>query len=499
MKRLTTIFVLMVFLLSLLPSALSIEDKGSLNKSIGGVRVKASDLQPEKVKSRLNNCANFMIEKNLTDKPAMMCAQMFNEEINCIDFLTEKGVEQPSEKCDNFFKTSKEIVKERRALSDAVKKKIADWRISRMEGFAEKHPNATNIINELPEDKAKILFHMSRNKQAKMMEMLEKDHSKASEKLAKLKLKVINKEMRFKQRSIAQNKLKEAKENFGLAKEEYAQTNRQYKEKRELFLETKEKLKECKGIETEECTKMRETAEGHAKAFLINGAKMMIAHLQKVKTKVEASEELDNETAQEIIAGIDDAIKKLEEAVNQAESAKTKEELQAAAKNISEVWRSIKYKEKLFAARLVHGRVWGLIKRSEHLEDRLEATLTKMKEQGINVEGIEAKVDEFSAKIDSTKENFNKANELLKEAQQIRTDKPTEEEKAQILEKVRQAKELIKNAHNELKDAHKILVQIVRDIKKSGGTVTTEVEDQEEGLAANETYELVEEDTGMMA
>ena len=166
--------------------------------------------------------------------------------------------------------------------------------------------------------------------------------------------------MQFKKRIVPLNKVRLAEKNFKIAKEEYVKANRIYKEKRALFLDVKEKLKACEGVETDECNELREKAKEHAKEFLINGAKMAIEHLNKIKNKVESSEDMDEDKANEIITEIDNAISKLEDAIAQVESAQTKEEVQEAAKVISNIWKDIKHKERLHAARLVHAKVWNI-------------------------------------------------------------------------------------------------------------------------------------------
>lgn len=501
MKKQIAIFILAMFLMSIIPAAFAQEDTSTSAREIRAANVnsvKAQQVteakqvikpQVAKVEPRLKICVDFLRKNNLAENPVSICNKLLKKEIKCVDFLNEKGINEPLAKCDRLFKTGGKIIRDRPYLAKAVTDKVAESRLKKIDRLIENHPKANDFVKDLPEEKAKVFLHLPRAEQKKLLEM---ESTKAVENLDRLKLKKVNEEMQFKKRAIALEKVRLAEKNFKLAKEEYVKANRIYKEKKALFLDVKEKLKACEGVESDECNELREKAEEHAKAFLINGAKMAIEHLNKIKNKVESAEDMDEDKAREIITEIDTAISKLEDAITQVEAAQSKEAVQEAAKVINDIWKSIKHKEKLHAARLVHAKVWNIIKRSEHLEERLDSALADMEEKGVDVEDIEAKVDEFSVKISEAKEKFEKAEELLKQARDLKTENSDEEEIAKVTELVEEAKQLLREAHNAIKEAHRILVEIIKAIRSAGGELTTQVESTEEGLESDEVYEVVE-------
>jgi len=353
-----------------------------------------------------------------------------------------------------------------------------EWRIKTAERVISKIGSAEGFIEGLSEEQTNIFLHLSRAQQKAMLGM---DNSSALQAMEKFSLKLVNKSLMFRKRVIAQERLRIAENNYIKAKQNYLMAMNSYKEAKRLFLQEKEMFRQCIDSNTEECIQIRERAENHSRNMIINSANMIIEHLNKIKEKVNSSEEMDEERAEEIILEINGYISELKNAIAQAESAETKAEIKEAAKTVSKLWIRIRNRERLHAATVVKARVWGIIKRSEHLEQRLDSTLADMEEQGINVSNVDLKVDEFSEIIEQAKSKYKQAEDLINTAY-------LEEDKEELKEIVDQAKQLINEAHELLKEAHKLLVEIVRDIKLAGGEITPEEETEEE-------YEVVEEET----
>ncbi len=360
-----------------------------------------------------------------------------------------------------------------------VAENTIEWRIKKTDKLINKIQTAKAFIEELPEEKVNVFLHMSRAQQKGILAM---ENESALQAMEKFSLKPINKSMMFKKRIIAANRLRQAEQNYLRARQNYLKSLNSYRQVKTQFLEAKERLRECKDVDSEECNELRERAQNHSREMVINSANMIIEHLNKIKEKVESSETMDTERAEEIISEIDGYISELEDAIAQAEAAETKDEIKDAAKTVSKIWIRIRNRERLHAASVVKARVWGIMKRSEHLEERLDSTLANMEEQGINVEDIDAKVDEFSAKIEQAKDKYEQAQDLMDGAY-------LEEDKEKLKEIVDEAKQLINEAHELLKEAHALLVEIVKDIKSAGGEITPEEETEEE------EYEVVEEET----
>jgi len=367
-------------------------------------------------------------------------------------------------------------------IRKAIAASVAEHKLKNIDRIVKEKPTVTELLQNLSDNQLRLFTHLSRAQKERVLVLNKVDAIKA---ISEYQIKPINKSMMFKKRVIATAKLKIATKNYGLAVREYAKYNSIYKEKSVSFHEAKERLRGCVGDESDECNELREQTQEYAKEYLINGAKISIEHLNKIKAKIEGSEEIDEEKAEEMIADINNAIAKLEDAIAQVEAAQTKDEVKDAAKAINRIWKAIKHKERMYAARLVYAKVWNIIRRSEHLEERLDKILAEMEEQEIDVSDINDMVDQFSEEITEAKDKFKETEDLLRKAHSLITNSPDEDEITEVTKLVEQAKELLKEAHQSLKDAHRLLVQIIKDIKDAGGEITPETEDEE-------LYEVVE-------
>ncbi len=491
MKRQISILILALYLISTVPAAFAAEDaQQTITTTSNNIQITAQrPAQLTSIEPRMRICADFLKKNELSDTPVETCGRLLRKELKCIDFLRDKGIEDAEQKCGRLFIAGANIIKDRPYLAQAISDKVTEARLKRVDRLAETHPKITGFIKNLTEEKAKVFLHMTRAEQKNMLEMNPKN---AEKKLGNMELKPVKKTMLYKKRVIAANKLKQAEDNFNKAKQDYMKANKIYKERKALFLATKTQLRECQDVDSEECNQLRAEVQEHAKEYLVNGAKMAIEHLNKIKNKVESAEDMDEDKAAEIIAEIDAAIAELEASITELEAATTKEEIQSAAENMNNAWKKIQHREKVHAAQLVHAKVWNIVQRSQHMEEKLDSILAEMEEEGIDIDDIDAKVENFSAKIASAKDKHNESKNLLSQAHELKSDDPTEDEITQITELLNESRQLLREAHEDLKDAQKLLMEIIREIKLAGGDITTEVE-TEEDLEEDEVYEIVEE------
>jgi len=415
MKKIISMFLVSLLIFSILPLAFA--QKETTNKDNireeKEVKARAVKLGVEKTEQKLSSCLNILKNK-------------------------------PSELPENCKRLVKNI--------DVLSKKAS---------------NAEEFVKQLSEEDAKKFLTLPR---AMQMKLLEKSKEESEKILGNLELKSVKKTDLFKKRVVPIARVLSSEKAFNLAKEEFNKISEIHKEKKQIFEEIKEKIKSCKDKDTEECKELRKQADENAKQFIISGAEKIIEHLNKLKTKIDSSEEINEEKAKEIVSEINLVIEKLEATIKEVENAKTKEEIKESAKKIHIIWKEFSSKERIHTFELVHSKVWNILKRSEHLEKRLENTLSKMKEKGIDISSLDQKVDEFSSKILSAKDKFTQAEEILKQARLLGSD----QDSTKIKELIDKARDLLRQAHNEIKEAHKILQEIIKEIKSKGQEVEKE-------------------------
>ncbi|MCG2719029.1 MAG: hypothetical protein L6408_09400, partial [Nanoarchaeota archaeon] len=240
------------------------------------------------------------------------------------------------------------------------------------------------------------------------------------------------------------------------------------------FTNAKAKWNECEDSETAECEQVRNNIKVGSKNFLGNSADAIIKHLERIKAKIEGSENLTDEEVEEILAEIDAKIAELEALKEKAEAAETKEEIREAAQEIRDAWKPIRNRAIYWAARLTNAKMGFITGKMVQLENRLEKTVEKMETNGKDVSEIEPLLEEFHSLLVSAKENHEAGVEAWKEFKESG-------EQAQHAE----AKRLMNQARKDAVEAHKVLKQIVREIKEAKGTqefaeTEDEVEEEDE-------------------
>ncbi|MFH1432923.1 MAG: hypothetical protein ABIG84_06935 [archaeon] len=467
-EKLSVVFMVIMLIMSFMPIGFAETDDAAAT----GIVAKSTNTGPVRTvggsvgaDSRIAKCVSFVSGNNLDERPADTCARLLNKELDCVGFLKSKNVAEPVAKCDAFFRTTA-VVAKKVAVAQNTGVAVADTRMRIAERLSRERPVAKAFVEKLTDDKVKVFSALPRAEQNKIMEM---DESERMKKLDNYRVKTVNKDMLFKKREIAKDKLDDAKRKYEMAKNEYQRVNKAYNEKKREFNEVKDRLKDCKDQDTEECNELRELAKEHAKEYIINGAQMAIEHLNKIKNKVEAADGMDDERANEIIADIDETNAKLLAAIEKVKAAETKEEVQEGAKEVAKAWKHIKNAEKVHAARVVHSTMWNIIKKSEQLEKRMENARDRIADNGIDVAGLDEKITLFSEKINDAKNKFNESEELLREAAELRKENATNED---IREKVSEANAKLREAHNDIKEAYKIFASIIRDVSARGGKIT---------------------------
>lgn len=253
-------------------------------------------------------------------------------------------------------------------------------------------------------------------------------------------------------------KFDEAKANFLASKETFLS------EKASL----KAKIAEVKAVcrenpDSEDCNELKErVAKGEGKNYLLHSIDVIENVLEKRKAKIEgllASGEISTQAEARLEARLSEINAQLEDLAElrtEVDSATTKAEIKAAARELRVSWRGIKVDLEASGAEVVSHRFSFAINRAESLERKLDRTLERLEAQGHDVSTVEADVNSFKAHIDV-------AQSLTEEARAKFADSsPSEAD-------VRAAHELLVQAHAELKLAHIDLKKIISGLKASAG------------------------------
>ena len=367
------------------------------------------------------------------------------------------------------FESRREELKERLEIKDPEK-------LRRLEALDNVD---IDKIAALDRDQMEKMASLSRARQAELAGMDQKD---MEERLMEIKVRQVRNADDLKERVLTRQKMDIARESFDKARKDYNDAKEKYKDARQNYLEARNSGDE-------------EAALEHAKEVLLNSADSIIAHLERVKSKIDENEQISEERSSSIIESIDAMILDIESVKDNIIAAQTKEEVRKAAAELKSKWQEVRNKAGAFAERVVIARVEGVLNQAEVLEKKLDKALAKMEEQGLDVDVAE-EVATFSALVADAKASFSQAQDKLQEA----IDSEDWESAKALTE---EAKELLGNSRESLKDAHETLKEIVKKAREAGqeleidGDAEVEVEEDEEDDDEDEeeTEDEIEEES----
>ena len=469
-KKLFAMFVLAIFIFSVIPLAAADDDSEKSSEISGSNALTSTDSAKTETKAADSEDETEKQEGN--QKIEIKAA-----EIKRISEIKEnKRISEIKEKIGEKIEKIKEL-------------KIEDFREFQKQQLmiAVEKCRENNLNPELCEkklEKRTELIGKLKEKDLERLQKIEEKRQQSLKEISELKEKEefakFDKAKAFKARTVQKAKLEEEKIKYEAAKEDYEKAKESYKDVKEKLDKIKDKIEECRESNSTECQQIREQAKENAKNFLLNTANMIINALEKLKSKIVASEDLSEEEAAKLIADIDAKIAAIKDAKTKIESAATNEEIKEAAKLIKEEWEKTKPELKKASGKLINSHVGEIVVRAKHLEAKLQRILARMAEEGKNTAEIQPLIDEFSAKVKEAMDKYELAMQKYKEAATP----------GQIDEIVKQANAYLKEAQAALKEAHEKLGEIVKKIKETTGGEILEEEDIEEKLEEKEEIEI---------
>src|SRR3989338_1400198 len=302
---------------------------------------------------------------------------------------------------------------------------------------------------------------------------------KIDEKIEELKkhkdLSKFKEERKFKARTLAESKKADAKARFEEAKRHFEEVKASIKDAKEDLMDASDEEKAKK-----------------ANNYLGHVLDAIEKHLNKVLAKVEENEYLTEAQVSELTSAINERLEKVSGLRSGLESATTRDEIKALAKDVRELLKDVKDHTKVASGKAFSHRMGGVIVQSEHLQAKLEKVLERMTENGLDTSSAEALISEFGSLIDSAKVHFEAAIAKFKEAESL-----TGDDRAEV---IKQAQSNMREAQADLKEARAKLKEITRSVKAQGDEAEdaldeeTEDDDDEEEEEVEDSEDESEEE-----
>ena len=282
---------------------------------------------------------------------------------------------------------------------------------------------------------------------------------KIDEKIEELKkhkdLSKFKEERKFKARTLAESKKADAKARFEEAKRHFEEVKASIKDAKEDLMDASDEEKAKK-----------------ANNYLGHVLDAIEKHLNKVLAKVEENEYLTEAQVSELTSAINERLEKVSGLRSGLESATTRDEIKALAKDVRELLKDVKDHTKVASGKAFSHRMGGVIVQSEHLQAKLEKVLERMTENGLDTSSAESLISEFGSLIDSAKVRFEAAIAKFKEAESL-----TGDDRAEV---IKQAQSSMREAQADLKEARAKLKEITRSVKAQGDEAEDALEEETE-------------------
>ena len=221
-----------------------------------------------------------------------------------------------------------------------------------------------------------------------------------------------------------------------------------FEEARKEIKERRVKLADCRSKFDNSCKQIRDEYRKDAVEVLLNVADRMINHLENLKTKVENSE-MENKA--DFAAQIDVNIKTITNIKAEIEGLgenPSREDIKKINGGLRTELKEVKKHTNSAQVYALTHKMGGVIVKMNHLQNRLDNVLLKLKEKNIDDSNVKAKVNDF---------NVN-----LKEATRLYADAEVKLKQGASPSEVH---DLVKQSHQYLKKAHDNLKEVVKEVK----------------------------------
>ncbi|MBN2368308.1 hypothetical protein JXC34_04775 [Candidatus Woesearchaeota archaeon] len=488
MKRITTLFVLLIFLISTIsvaaqdPATVSAQDTGN-SDSAGNAESSATADSAE------DDAATEELEVEDIPEEVQEEAKEQTSDALCAKYLLSK---YPKVRQARITAVCNQLrIRVANAERPVVAARLAKARLDQVSNIdAAKRNDLLAAPAEVRRRLAKLsddnLAKLARNLDAediaklkalgsdRIAELASMNATGLRNALAKYRVLKVNKADLYRNREITAAKYNAAKQRYMNAKNAFNSIKENMGTQRQAFRDAVESGDEAAALE-------------HAKEYLLKAADYVLNGLERIAAKAEENDDLTEDEAAEILANIDELKSEIEAAKADVEAAETKDELKEAGTEIIQAWRRMRYRISLQAEAVIKANVLDVLKRVEQLESRLESALEKLEGQGYDISGIDELLDDFAEKVDQARDKFSESEEKFKDArEEANNEEPDREE---VMELVKEAHDLVKEAHELVKEAHIILREIVKEIKDTAGSLEA-VEETD-----SEIVEVVEEVT----
>jgi len=270
-----------------------------------------------------------------------------------------------------------------------------------------------------------------------------------------------------KARVVAAGELKSAEDRFVKAHDKVEDARLKQKENLDGLTEKQKQWKEdcAENEESESCKELHAEMVLEVKAYFSHVLDAQAALIEKITERVKGSETLSEQEVTDMLSKLGDLTAQITEVraeVDALSETSTRDDVKAVRDNVKELTKAIKLGVEFHSGHVVNARIGGILMSSEHLRERLAKVLERMTENGADTTELDALVETFDGLLKEASTAYEEAQALFEQAATLTAD-----ERAEVLKEAQDKKRV---ARDKLQEAHKVLREIHAQIKEQRQT-----------------------------
>lgn len=294
-------------------------------------------------------------------------------------------------------------------------------------------------------------------------------------KLMPMVVRTIKADENFKVRPLTQAMAERMNATFQRLKGNDTRIIAEHKEKMDSFNEILPRLRACNFSTTAKnatansttlaaCGKIRTDAINRSKEAALKNVDIVLNHLEKLKQKLESSQNIPEAELNASIAKIDALIVEVGKIKQKIQAAATKNDINQALKDLKQLIAKVKRASEVHSQGLLRAEIFGVLQRTEIVDKNLQCALNGLKASGTDTTALDQKLAQLNATMTQAKDKLKTAKDLLG------SDNETQ---------IAQGKALVIEARSLVQQAHTMLQDIRKTVKDLGGTPCQEKQEIE--------------------
>lgn len=476
MKKLVSLVVLAIFILSVVPMALAQEDDNVDYQEDKYVYEKIDDqidyeeLKEEKPDDNVDYQENQPL--TLGDKIDILKQKLIQskertEQLNDRNEDIKERLDRSRERFDQMKEKGEDI----REKGEEYKEKVDDMR-EKGEEYKEQFDRSKEKVDEMRDRKDEFKDKLERHKERaderkdKFGKNYDRDFSHLplqereilKEKLANFKEK--NEEMK-ERHEFNKEKFVQEKQKFEDAKVKYREKKKELTDKRQEIDHLKEKTR-CEDM-GEECQEKKKELRRGVKQHLIKTVELIKSSIEKLKHKIESSPQLDDEEKEEALSEVISLEERLTAEIAELEAMEdaSPEEIKESIKELKHLWRDSKKSQRWIITQMINEKQENLVGVYARFDEKMVNQISKLEQEGADVSSLndllavyEQKLENLAAASDAAKEAWVEAKSSDDPEAMAKARKKHQEFKEISLEAKKVLRELVgefKEVRNELR------------------------------------------------